>query len=200
MIENQALLLDIKSLPKEVFGTFNKDHQYIIRMVEALLTCEISDQWSQMKSGNVVQSRWTNTQSRCCGAYLSTVEPTFQLQRIVHFIINVYAPIFLKAKHFNKAEEGPHLLVQEMQAVKLHCPPAELSVMQICIRRNGFYGHPENVLFALLSSQLPEDRLYAVQQIKRIRNLPVKKRRTKKKVRVLKVNINYSKFYFYTYS
>ena len=200
VIENQALLLDIKSLPKEVFGTFNKDHQYIIRMVEAILTGEISDQWSQMKSGNVVQSRWTNTQSRCCRAYLSTVEPTFQLQRIVHFIINVYAPIFLKAKHFNKAEEGPHLLVQEMQAVKLHCPPAELSVVQICIQRNGFYGHPENVLFALLSSQLPEDRLYAVQQIKRIRNLPVKKRRTKKKIRAFKVNINYSKFYFYTYS
>ena len=41
VIENQALLSDIKSLPKEVFGTFNKDHQYIIRMVEAILTSSL---------------------------------------------------------------------------------------------------------------------------------------------------------------
>ena len=186
-VENPTLLLDIKSLPKEVFSTFNKDHQYIMRMVEAILTGEISEQWAQMKSGNVVQSRWTNTQSRCCRAYLSTVEPTFQLQRIVHFIIHVYAPLFLKAKHFNKAEDGPGLLVKEMQAVKLHCPPAELSVVQTCIQRNGFFGHPENVLLALLSSQDPGDRLFAVQQIQRIRSLKVKKRRTKKKVRAFKV-------------
>ena len=66
--------------------------------------------------------------------------------------------------------------MQEMQAVKLHCPPAELSVVQMCIQRNGFYGNPENVLFALLSSQLPEDRLYAIEQIKRIKNLTVEKR------------------------
>ena len=150
-----------------------------------------------MKSGNVVKSRWTNTQSRCCRAYLSTMDPTFQMQRLVYFIVNVYAPLFLKAKHFNRAEEGPKLLVEELQAVKLHCPPAEQSVVQTCIQRNGSYGHPENVLYALLSSQLPDDRLYAVEQIKRIRNLTVKKRSTKKKIRAFKVNIYLSVLFSY---
>ena len=188
-INNPTLLATIQNLPVDVFKKFNKDHQYIVKMVEAILTGQISDQWAQMKSGNVVQSRWTNTQSRVCRGYMSEEEPTFEFQSLVNFIIFVYAPIFIKAKHYNRAEEGPGLLVEEMQAVKLHCSPEEIPIVQACIQTNGFYGHPENVLLALLSSSLLSDRRFAIQQIQRIRALKVKARLTKKKVRAFKVTV-----------
>ena len=175
-----------------------------MKVLEAVLSGSISNQWKDMKVGAIVHSRWTNTQSSALRLYISIEEPSFELQRIVHFIVFVYAPVFLAAKHFNKAEEGPKLLLQEINAVKLHCTEEEADVAKSSIQQNGFYAHHENILFTLLSSEASSDREYAVNVIEEIRSKKAKKNnQKKKKVRTFKVpeiNFNATSLYDLTTS
>ena len=106
----------------------------------------------------------------------------------MNYIVFVYSPVFLASKHFNKVEEGPKLLVQEIQAVRINCTSEEAEIVNPCIQQNGFYGHHENVLLSLLSSDNPDDRKYSVNLIKNIRGkMTDKVKKTKRKVRSFKV-------------
>ena len=107
-IENPILLSRIENMSVEVFQSLSEGHQHFINIIQGILKGEINKQWSEMKIGKVVHSRWTTGQTRICRLYMSTEEPTYQMQRIVNFIIMVYAPVFLATKHFNLAEEGPN--------------------------------------------------------------------------------------------
>ena len=187
-LDNPALLSLIKTLPDKVFQSLNQDHQYLIKLLESVLTGQLSEQCQNMKIGAITQARFTNTQSGVLRLYVSSEEPSYALQRIVNFIVFVYAPVFLASKHFNKVEEGPKLLVKEIQAVRIHCTPEEANIVNPCIQQNGFYGHPENVLLSLLSSENPDDRKYAVSLIKTIRgNMRDKAKKSKRKVRSFRV-------------
>ena len=57
-LHNPELLDMIKSIPPNVFQDFNKDHQYLIKIVEGCLTGQVDKQWEHMKLGSIVQSRW----------------------------------------------------------------------------------------------------------------------------------------------
>ena len=62
-MKNPELLSTIRNIPDELLKTLSKDHVYLIKMCEAVLTGEVSVQWAEMRAGPVVQSRWTNTQA-----------------------------------------------------------------------------------------------------------------------------------------
>ena len=55
--QNPELLQLIRALPSEVFKGLNRDHQQLIRLLEGLLTGEISQQWAEMGIGNVCSAR-----------------------------------------------------------------------------------------------------------------------------------------------
>ena len=89
--------------------------------------------------------------------------------RLAHFVIYVYAPTFLAAKHRNNAKDGPTLLLQEIMAVRVHCNAKERKIIESSIQRNGFCAHHESVLVTLLSSDTMEDRQSAINLIRSIR-------------------------------
>ena len=185
--DNPQLLDAIKSIPSEAFNDLSKDHQYLIKMLEGVLTGAPDDQWKYMKAGPIVHSRWTNTQARTIRQYMSSENPSFELKRLCSFIVFVYGPVFLAAKHFNRVEEGPKILLQELQSVKFHCLPDEIKIVQPIIKNNGFFGHGENILVTLLSSDSLEERIFAVNKVKEIRQLQTKSARGRKKVRPFKI-------------
>ena len=55
--ENPELLALIRSISADVFTSFNKDHKQLIKLLEALLTGKISNQWASMAIGPVCCSR-----------------------------------------------------------------------------------------------------------------------------------------------
>ena len=121
---------------------------------------------------------------------MSTLEPSHEPVRICNFTVNVYCPLFLAAKQRWKAEDAPKILFEEMKSARIHCTPEELAVVQPVIKQNGFYGHGENILYSLLSSNNKEDRKFAIDTIKIIRMMKVKKSRARKKIRPFKVPEN----------
>ena len=189
VMDNPQLLQALESIPAEVFSDLSKDHQYLLKMLEGVLTGNLPEQWCNMKAGPIVHSRWTNPQSRLLRLYMSSENPSFGMRRLCSFVVFVYSPVFLSAKHFQGAEEGPKILVQELKAVRLFCLEEEQQVVQPVIRTNGFYGHGENVLVSLLCSSDREDRQFSIQRIKEIRELEKKKNipRGRKKIRQFKV-------------
>ena len=74
-----------------------------------------------------------------------------------------------------------------MKSARKHCTPEELAIVQPVMKQNGFYGHGENILYSLLSSNDKEDRKFAIDTIKNIRNMKAKKSRARKKIRPFKV-------------
>ena len=194
-IQNPVLINIISNLPESVFDSLNKDHQYLIRMLEVVMTGNGIPQWLDMKAGKVCHARWTNTQSRVLRLYVSTPLPSMEITRLVTFIVKVYAPTFLAAKHFNTVSEGPRLLLNEIKAANEHCNAEELALVQASIQENGFFAHPENVVLSLLSSEKAEERNLGVDTVIRLREdaKSQKKIRGKKKIRAFKVpQINFS--------
>ena len=55
---NPELLLLIQTLPHNVFASLNPDHKMLIKLLEGLLTGEISKQWAEMAIGQVCSSRY----------------------------------------------------------------------------------------------------------------------------------------------
>ena len=168
--ENPQLLSAINSFPVEVLQNLSTDHRNFVILLKCVLTGEVSEFEASKILGKVVQSRWTNTQTRILRHYMSSENPSFELKRLVNFIVFVYAPAFLAAKHFNNIKEGPVLLLQEVKAVDRFCLDEEKVVVERTINMNGFYAHGESVLVSLLCSDDPEDRRYAISTIKKIRS------------------------------
>ena len=134
-----------------------------------MITGVLVPRWAVKKSGNVTHARWTNTQSRVLRDYCSTTSPSFEMERIVGFIVHVYGPVLMTTHRDHRFRFGPYHLLMEIKAAKAYCTPKELEVVEPIIQFNGYMGHPENVLLALLCSPDKEERTIAVERIVDIR-------------------------------
>ena len=173
-LQNPELLSLINTIPKVDFKGLSKDHQHLIMMVKGALTGQLHAKWSEMRIGKVVHSRFSTTQARCLRLFMSTSEPSHELVKISNFTVNVYCPLFLAAKQRWKSEDAPKILLEEMKSARIHCTPEELAIVQAVMKQIGFYGHGENILYSLLSSNDKEDRKFAIDTIKNIRNMKAK--------------------------
>ena len=87
--ENPQLLSVIKNMSDEVLNDLSKDHKNLILMLRGVLSGTLSSDDTNRILGKIVQSRWTNTQTRCLRLYMSTDSPSRELRRLVHFIVYV---------------------------------------------------------------------------------------------------------------
>ena len=126
-------------------------------MIKGAITGELPKQWTDMRIGKVMQARFNTVQTRILRLFMSTKNPEHNLVRISSFIVSVYGPLFLSAKHRCQAKDAPYILLEEIQNVKKFCNDEEREIVEPIIKHNAFYAHGENVLLSLLSSSLPED-------------------------------------------
>ena len=56
-IQNPDLLAVVTGVSSEVFQELNRDHQQLIRLVEAVITGKIGEQWAKMAIGPVCSAR-----------------------------------------------------------------------------------------------------------------------------------------------
>ena len=89
--------------------------------------------------------------------------------RLVRYIIFVFLPTFLAVKHHGLFHHGPYHLLQEVKAVDKYLNEEEKEVVRRIIKVNGFFGHQENIIIALLCSNSIEERSLGVSTILNIR-------------------------------
>lgn len=110
-------------------------------------------------------------QNGCLRLYLSEPNPSQSLLRIVNYIVNIYAPIFLDIRHQNKVQNAPYHLVKELELVRTNCNQEEQMRVLKAVQDNGFMAHHESVLLAMLGSEERSEREEGVKTILKIRSL-----------------------------
>ena len=169
ILPNHSLLVLIDSTSEEIFKELSNDHKIFMRLVRVVITGEVEYQYVWMKIGPVVQSRFTTTQTRCIRKWLSEENPSFELSRVVNYIIYVWAEVFLLCKRKNRLVMGPRMLLLEVMLTRKHCSNPEKTLLEASISYNGQMAHPENILLAMLASPNPSERKKAVEIIFRVR-------------------------------
>ena len=174
-LENTELLNMIKELPEEVCDEFGADHRYMLEMAKAVLEGKIEDRWERAKAGKCHNASWITRQARILRSYMSTPNPTFEMKRLVWYLIYVYVPTLLKIRHHGLFEDGTNNLLYEIKCVSKYCNDVEKDIVQRIIQVNGYFGHQENILISLLCSPSLSNRATGVSHIQRIRRLKKQK-------------------------
>ena len=146
----------------------SKDQKYLYDFCRAIETGHVTEQLARREPGTIAHSRWLTTANRILRLYVSTVSPTAALLLLTDYILQVYAPVWFSVKLESQCYKGAkHLWL--MASLSRFLPPEARSVVDQCIQRNGFYGHPENVLLSMVADDRPEIRELAVRRIKKAR-------------------------------
>ena len=148
----------------------SNDHAQFLALAKIVITGNITEA-AFRRIGPFNNARFTTTESRILRAYISLVNPHDIVQRMVHFLVYVWAGSFLNGKMFPAHHfVGPKLLFLEVLLIKTNCRPTETAVLQNAININGQFIHSENVILHLLHSQDETERRLGVQTILRIRD------------------------------
>ena len=170
VMPNPKLLQIIYIIPSDSFQEFNSDHQIFIHLILCVITGKTDIRWFSMRIGPLVHSWFTTTQTQCLRVYISDPSPSFGLTRIIHYLVFVWAEVFLTSRHQHNLSFGPRLLLLETILVRAHLTYPERTVVHKALCTNGQFAHPEAVLISLLSSPLPEERARGVRTILAIRS------------------------------
>lgn len=169
VLPNPSLLKLTEGISEEVFIGLSNDHKIFVGLIKIIITGKVEDRWTSMKIGPIVTSRFTTTQARCLRRWLSEEAPSFELQRVVHYLVYVWAEVFLMAKHRNTYTEAPRLLLLEVMLTKMRCSNPEKALLKSSLTTNGQMAHHESILISMLASPHYEERRQAVDTIFRIR-------------------------------
>ena len=167
-IENPFVLSLVNDIPEG--AKLSSDHLIFLALVETICSGNVSSKVHR-KIGPINHARMTTTEARALSAYIRTGDPPVYLVRVVHYLINVFAPVFCLSKIFYKSHfSAPKLLLLEAMLSKKHLSDDELRTVSKSLDINGQMGANENIILCCLSSPDSEERTLGVETILRIRH------------------------------
>ena len=169
ILPNPSLLQQINLISEETIKNLSSNHKIFLGLIKIVITGVVDRRWVDMKIGPVVTSRFTTTQARVVRRWLSTANPSFELKRVMHYLVYVWAPVFFTIKHLIRFVDAPRVLLLEVMLGSKHCSYPEKTLLATSLSHNGQMAHPENVLVSMLASPMAEDRKTAVDIIFAIR-------------------------------
>lgn len=113
-------------------------------------------------------SRWLTTANRILRLYISTENPSENMTSIVEYIMQVYAPMWFQIKRNPYSTDGAKHLFKMMQLSRSLNEETK-AIIDPVIQRNGFFGHPENILLAMIKDQRRHIRELGWRKIKKYR-------------------------------
>jgi len=102
-----------------------------------------------VKPGKVAHSRWLTTAARILRLYMSVKTPSSPLETLAVYVMKVYVPVWLDVKCRPSCIDGSRHLFQLIQR-SWYLPRESREAVDAVIQRNGFFGHPEIILLAML--------------------------------------------------
>lgn len=129
--------------------TLSADQKIILRYALAADKGECSEDLARVKPGKVAHSRWLTTAARILRLYMSVKAPSSPLETLAVYVMKVYVPVWFDVKCRPRCIDGSRHLFQLIQRSR-YLPRESREAVDAVIQRNGFFGHPENVLLAML--------------------------------------------------
>lgn len=137
----------------KVVNNLSSDQQYLLNLslvVQGDMTFLDNPCVVTASPGALNNSRWLTRANRVLRLYISTESPSSALRRLVHIIVNSYAPCWFFLKTHSNFLDGPlcfHYLTSSLNSC---LTKEEKAIVQPVLDRNSFFGHSENVLVAML--------------------------------------------------
>lgn len=144
------------------------DQRYLFDICQAIGSGICSDGLKKRNPGKVVHSRWLTTGNRILRLYLSTLTPSENLLLLVNFIMQVYAPMWFQIKTRPLCIYGAQHLQKTIMLTR-YLPENLKLVVDPVIQRNGYFGHPENILIAMIADERETIRILALRRVKKAR-------------------------------
>ena len=105
----------VTDLPECVVQDFSCDQRFMYNISLAVQTGHVSDNLASKNPGTLNHARWLTLANRLLRLYVSSVDPTGILLRLVSFIVNHYAPNWFLIKAHPKCTDGPKNLFHQIQ-------------------------------------------------------------------------------------
>ena len=146
----------------------SSDQKYLLDICRAVSSGLFSQNLAQRNPGKMVHSRWLTTANRILRLYVSSENPTQNLITLAVFVMKVYAPMWFSIKMHSSCVNGAKHLYQTI-ALSRYMPQELRDIIDPVIQRNGFFGHPENILLAMLFDNNNNIRELATRRILKVR-------------------------------
>ena len=151
-------------------NTLSTDQKYLYDIFQSITTGKVSIEIARKSPGKMSHSRWLTTANRILRLYVSTTDPDDNFKMLVEFIMRVYAPMWFKIKVHHNAEDGRGNLMATIKAAR-NLSEGVKKIAYPVIQRNAFYGHPENIMFAMIKDPRQYVRKLGYHRIKKSRTL-----------------------------
>ena len=177
----------------ECLQSLSEDQQFAYKICQVIRSGQGLDTVKHYKTGAPFLSRWYTIANRLCVLWLvpdqdkinlspenlkklkitdkdKFLEENLQKLKIyIEFITGWYYPVHFYIKMNPSYLRGPDHLLYAVNLLK-HQRPEIQEMVWTTVVRGGYYGHSENILTTLLTSQDQEDREFAVRKTLDIRD------------------------------
>ncbi|CAH0564432.1 unnamed protein product [Brassicogethes aeneus] len=140
------------SVPDIDRNLLSKDQQYLLDISNAITLGHCPEDLANRDPGPLSHSRWLTAANRVLRLYISSSYPSENLKEIVGFNLKLYVPVWFAIKKNKYFTDGPKHVFQAIQTSRYFSDEL-LQVVDPVIQRNAFFGHPENVLIAMLDKR-----------------------------------------------
>lgn len=128
------------------------DQQYLWDICQCVTNGNCPLSLSQKNPGKVSHARWLTTANRIMRLYISSPEPSKELQILAEFIVKVYAPMWFTIKANPYCTDGPRNLWKTINLSRYLANELK-AVIDPVLQRNGFFGHPEAILLSMITDE-----------------------------------------------
>lgn len=136
-------------LPNVNLAELSTDQKYLYLICQAISTGNCPPNLANKSPGKMSHARWLTTANRILRAYIGTETPSTNLQILVEYILKVYAKVWFLVKCSPLCTTGAQHLYK-LIGFSRYLSDELKSVIDPVIQRNGFYGHPENILISMI--------------------------------------------------
>lgn len=161
-------------LPQIQVEILSSDQRYLLEICQAVNSGICSESFGFRDPGKLAHSRWLTTANRILRLYVATELPSEELKTLAIFIMKVYAPMWFAIKLNSSCKYGAVHLWKTI-SLSRYLPQHLKCIIDPVIQRNAFFGHPENILLAMVADAKREIRELGLRRIVKSRQIILKK-------------------------
>jgi hypothetical protein len=157
------------TLPTITDENLSTDQKYLFDIMTAISTGIFSSDLANKDPGPLNHSRWVTTANVILRLYAAKIDPGENLKTLATFVLKVYGRMWFEIKCNSSCTKGAKHLWSTINYSRYLSNDLK-RVIDPVIQRNGYYGHPENLLIAMLADEKKIIRELAFRRILKARS------------------------------
>ena len=156
------------TLPECIVSDLSSDQKMMYFAWKSVLEGTLNIDLLSLTPGPLSHARWLTLALRVLLLWMSDCKlediDMSNLQKIVHFVVTNYCPMWFSVKKMGKLKDGSKHLFSQVTALK-HLKGQVLESARENVQRNSYYAHSELLLTTMLADQDPDIRNQGVDKL-----------------------------------